>query len=164
MRPSRTIPMSAIIVSAASVAVVGCALMAGNVPGIADSELGLEPTSVFLTPVPIVAVEAAKEAGENVHLGAYFAEGIPPLISHTVEDQLPILISNNPCLDCHNEPSLIGEDIGSDEATPMPVSHYTDLRRSPDTVGEQMVGARYVCTQCHAAQTDAIPLVKNSYR
>ncbi len=163
MRPSRTIPMSALIVSAASVAVVGCALVAQNATGIADSELGLERTSVFTTPAPIVALAAGKETGENVHLGAY-AEGIPPLISHTIEDQLPILISNNACLECHNEPTLIGEDIAPDEPTPMPVSHYTDLRTAPDRVTDQLVGARYVCTQCHAAQTDAVPLVKNSYR
>jgi nitrate reductase cytochrome c-type subunit len=67
-------------------------------------------------------------------------------------------------LDCHDDLAMLGQEIAEDEPTPMPESHYTDLRRTPKVVGTAPIGARYVCTQCHAAQTDAVPLVDNTYK
>jgi nitrate reductase cytochrome c-type subunit len=42
-----------------------------------------------------------------------------------------------------------------------PSSHQVDRRRSPEVIGEETVGARWVCTSCHVAQTDTKPLVAN---
>ena len=68
------------------------------------------------------------------------------------------------CLECHDLPDQIGQEPAPGEPSPMPASHYTDLRRSPDEVTQEVIGARYVCTQCHAPQTNAQPLVANTYR
>ena len=38
------------------------------------------------------------------------------------------------------------------------------LRRAPDQVGEKVAGARWICTACHVARTDAPPLVGSRYR
>jgi len=47
------------------------------------------------------------------------------------------------------------------EATPIPRSHFTDRWNASEVDGEQVVGARWVCTSCHVAQTGAQPLVGN---
>jgi cytochrome c-type protein NapB len=130
---------------------------------VADDELGLDKNSVFSTPDPIVPRTAQMDPGENLKLGSYFDDG-PPLISHRIQDVLPITLMENLCLDCHDDLAMLGQEIAEDEPTPMPESHYTDLRRTPKVVGTAPIGARYVCTQCHAAQTDAVPLVDNTYK
>jgi nitrate reductase cytochrome c-type subunit len=56
-----------------------------------------------------------------------------------------------------------GQAIPKGMPTPIPESHYTDLRHKPDTVREQIVEARYVCTQCHVAQANVEALVENSF-
>jgi cytochrome c-type protein NapB len=131
--------------------------------GVEDSQLGLNKDSVFSTPEPIVAVNEANEPGENETLEAYFS-GSPPVVPHQVEDFLPIRVGENMCLECHDLPGQIGQEPEPGEPGPMPASHYTDLRRSPDEVTQTVIGARYVCTQCHAPQTNAQPLVANTYR
>ena len=96
-------------------------------------------------------------------MGSYFDEA-PPLIPHVVEEFLPILISDNQCLDCHDAPEEIGKPRAKDDPVPIPKSHYTDLRNNPDKVTDHVIGARYNCMQCHAAQKDAQPLVESTYR
>ena len=127
-----------------------------------DSKLGLSKTNVRATPDPIVPVSDAKEPGENKTSEAYFA-GSPPLISHQVDDFLPIRIEENMCLDCHDLPDVIGEEREPGDPTPIPASHYTDLRRNPGKVTKKLIGARFTCVQCHAPQTNAAPLVVNTY-
>jgi cytochrome c-type protein NapB len=134
-----------------------------QVSSIEDSELGLDKNSVFETPEPIVATMAAGEPGDNQNLGAYF-EGAPPPIPHLVEEFLPIRFDDNQCLDCHDDTSMIGQPIEAGDPTPIPATHYTDLRRNPQDVTETLVGARFVCVQCHAPQHDATPLVQNTYQ
>ena len=130
--------------------------------GVVDSELGLDKNSVFSTPDPIVATIPANEPGDNDMLGAYFS-GSPPSISHDISGFLPIKINDNLCLDCHDLFDAIGDETGPGEATPMPSSHYTDLRHNPDVVTESVIGARFNCTQCHVQQTDAPTLVDSTY-
>ena len=145
------------LVTAAVVLLVGIAVA----DEVKEEPFGLSG-SVFDIPNPIVPQSAAKEAGENEKLGSYF-EGMPPMISHQVADYLPITAAENLCLDCHDLRDDIGGEIGADEPTPMPESHYTDLRRPGSEAAEKPVGARYTCTQCHAPQTDAEPLVASTY-
>ena len=127
-----------------------------------DSQLGLQKTSVFDTPDPVPTVFDAAEPGENSLIGAYYSES-PPLISHLTEDFLPIRIDDNMCLACHDQPDLIGEELDASDPTPIPTSHYVDLRNDPQTPTDQVVGARFICTQCHAQQANAEPLVTNTY-
>jgi len=51
----------------------------------------------------------------------------PPMIPHSVEGLLPITQSNNQCIGCH-----MPEAAKAVNATPIPVSHFTNYR--PDTV------------------------------
>ena len=80
------------------------------------------------------------------------------MIPHTVVDFVPITADFNMCIECH---AL--DDAGEGDPTPIPESHYMDLRNDPGTVTNEVVGARYRCVACHAPQTDAAPLVKNSF-
>jgi cytochrome c-type protein NapB len=150
--------LSSIVVIAA-LALVGAACES---PGVSDEELGLSKTSVFATPDPVLAASTAIEPGENETLEAYF-EDAPPMIPHAIEDFLPLKVGENMCLECHELPDQMGQVAEAGEPTPLPASHYTDLRRDPETVTGGVIGARFVCTQCHAPQTDAAPLVANTY-
>jgi cytochrome c-type protein NapB len=89
--------------------------------------------------------------------------GAPPQIPHEVEGWLQIKPDANECLDCHDAPDMWGEELRRGEGGPMPKSHYTD--RSGKVNTEQVVGARYVCTQCHAPQAEGVdPLVENEFK
>jgi len=155
MKPAFLLSIAAVALLASGCAVEDAAL--------ADEELGLSKTSVFSTPDPIVAENTAGAPGENELLGAYF-DGSPPTISHDIEDFLPITIGENLCIECHDLPEMIGEELDAGDPTPMPASHYTDLRRSPNEVTDKVIGARFTCTLCHATQADVQPLVANTYR
>ncbi len=145
---------------------LGAALMAVLLPcagAFACEDFGLSKVSVFDNPDPLVTTQAGREPGENEALGAYFDES-PPLIPHLVADYLPITIKDNQCLDCHDAPDRIGKKLGRDEEPPMPASHYTDLRNAPHKVTGKPIGARFVCTQCHAGQQETEVLVESTYR
>jgi nitrate reductase cytochrome c-type subunit len=64
---------------------------------------------------------------------------------------------------CHNLPDMWGKKRDKGVATPIPQSHYTDLRKAPGKVGDKVVGARYNCNQCHVPQMNASPLVGNTF-
>jgi cytochrome c-type protein NapB len=168
-------PRTRILVAVAVVSLIhaGCAYRSeesasnepeptASVEQVADSELGLEKSSVFDTPDPEPANFTAVEPGENPLRGAYFDES-PPMISHSIEDMLPIRFGENMCMDCHDMPDMIGDELEPGDPTPIPVSHYTDLRFAPDKVTDQVIGARFTCTQCHAPQADNDPPVANTY-
>ena len=76
---------------------------------------------------------------------------------------VPITIDENQCADCHVDAELVGTTVEEGEATPAPASHFTDLRRAADKVTAELIGARFLCTQCHATQADAKPLVENTF-
>ena len=160
MKPRSLLTLAAVMTA---VALTAACLTEETPKSVAADDLGLSKTSVFSTPAPIVPVSTAKEPGENELVGAYFT-GSPPLISHAIEDYLPIRIGENLCLDCHALPDEIGRKPAQGDPTPVPASHYTDLRRNPDEVTQEVTSARFLCTQCHAPQLDASPLVANTYR
>ncbi len=126
-----------------------------------SDELGLSKTSVFETPTPSAHEYSRKTPGTSERHGRYFP-GAPPNIPHQVDDFVPIKAKANACLGCHNRPDLWDKAPIKGLPTPIPESHYTDLRQAPDQVREQVVGARFICTQCHAPQSDAQPLVENT--
>ena len=155
---------SRILLSIATLTVLAfCVSCAGDeTKAVDDAELGLTKTSVFSTPDPVVAASLGKDPGENESLGAYFS-GSPPMVSHQIADFLPIKLDENMCLDCHLLPDEIGTETEAGDPTPIPASHYTDLRRNPGEVTQELIGARFTCTQCHVPLTDATPLVANTY-
>jgi cytochrome c-type protein NapB len=130
---------------------------------IAEREIGLDKNDIRSTPLPIVPSTSAGEPGDNAHSVGYFSEA-PPVIPHLIADFLPITFADNSCIDCHDTHDMIGMELEEGDPTPAPISHYTDLRRTPDVSGDTLIGSRYVCTQCHTPQDDASPLVENVYR
>jgi cytochrome c-type protein NapB len=115
---------------------------------------------VFDTPSPESFSYSASSPGSNEVLPLAYA-GAPPQIPHNIDNLVPVTAENNQCVACHNTPGLIGQK-GKGQPTPMPESHYTDLRRTPGKVTKKLTGSRFVCTQCHAPQAEVDPLVENS--
>ena len=134
----------------------GCAVSMPSTPT-PDTALGLQKGSVFAVPVPPPVKPNESAPGEQKPVAPPYA-GSPPLIPHGTGDFLPITAKQNACLDCH---AVTEKKPG--EPTPLPPSHYTDLRNAPDAVADKVTGARYVCVSCHVGTTDAAPLVQNRF-
>jgi len=131
--------------------------------GIADNSMGLSKTSVLDTPEPQPVSYSDKFPGTSTKLPRAYPDA-PPQIPHNIESFKPITAGSNACIGCHNNPSLWGQEIPKGTPTPIPQSHYTDLRAKPDTVDKQLVGARYACTLCHVPQAGVDVLVENTFQ
>jgi cytochrome c-type protein NapB len=127
--------------------------------GVPDRDLGLSRTSVFEVPAPAPLTEEASMPGEKP-LPPRISSEIPPVVPHAVSDFLPITRERNGCVDCHE----VAGPKKAGEATPIPASHFIDRRRVETKPGASLAGARWVCTACHVARTDAAPLVGNDFR
>jgi cytochrome c-type protein NapB len=125
-------------------------------------EMGLEKSSVFDVPVPASFSYNESFPGTVENLPESFP-GAPPQIPHTIDLFLPVTRENNLCLGCHDYQQF-RDQKEKVLTTPMPASHYTDLRSAPDKIAQQVEGARYVCTQCHVPQAEVKPLVENSFQ
>ncbi|MHA1158010.1 MAG: nitrate reductase cytochrome c-type subunit, partial [Alphaproteobacteria bacterium] len=78
----------------------------------------------------------------------------PPLIPHGIE-QYQMDIRVNQCLGCHD-----WSNAGDRDAPTLSMTHYLDRDgRQLDEVA----GTRWFCNQCHVPQTDASPLVENTF-
>jgi len=141
----------------AALGLLACAPGGGDETPVPDTEIGLSKTSVFDVPEPAAVVANASEPGEGPALEPAF-EDSPTPIPHGIVDFLPITRDENMCLDCH----MVEEKVEG-EPTPVPASHYVDLRNAPEEMREEPAGARYICTACHVAQTDAAALVANNF-
>ncbi|CRF45452.1 nitrate reductase cytochrome c-type subunit [Helicobacter heilmannii] len=86
-------------------------------------------------------------------------ENAPPMIPHDTTGLLPITKDNNQCLGCHMPD--VAPTVG---ATPVPASHLYDFRLNRPTKNHSVSDARFNCTQCHAPQANAAPLVKNNFK
>ncbi len=78
-----------------------------------------------------------------------------PLISHSIENDR-ITLKENKCLTCHSWATY-----REAEATKISQTHFTDR---DDNMLASVSPRRYFCTQCHVAQMDAKPLVKNTFK
>jgi nitrate reductase (cytochrome), electron transfer subunit len=79
----------------------------------------------------------------------------PPLIPHSIKGY-NITRNFNKCLDCHAWSRT--QETG---ATKVSVTHFRDRE------GKELSSIsplRYFCVQCHIAQTDAKPLVANTFK
>lgn len=121
------------------------------------SSLGLAPGELTADPAPPAFHRNESEPGEEPALPRAYP-GAPPVVPHGVDAFLPITRTENYCLECH----MVEEKIEG-ETTPIPPSHYVDLRNEPGHEGNSVTGARWNCTACHASRTDAEPLVRNSF-
>jgi cytochrome c-type protein NapB len=126
--------------------------------GTPDSQIGLSKVSVFEVANPDPVNENTSDPGEEPTLPRAFSDA-PPRISHGITEFLPITLRENQCMDCHKV-----EKKEEGEPTPIPQSHFVDLRNAPDYVREDVAGARYLCITCHVPQTGAAPLVENEFQ
>lgn len=129
---------------------------------IQTNDMGLSKTSVFDTPDPKVYQYDKTPPGESKVLPRAYLNA-PPQVSHDVADFLPITAQTNMCVACHNQPAMWGKKLKKNDPTPIPPSHYTDLRNAPGKVTENLINARYNCNQCHVPQTNAPALVENTF-
>lgn len=145
---------------------------------LSEDELGYRKTSLFdeenveliLTKYTDVA------AGNSINIERSF-ENAPPLIPHNIKDFVPVTKDDNMCLMCH----MPEDDIEAMEATPIPISHFTEYR--PELIIENGVyilktkgieivqkdlekslsNARYNCTQCHVQQAEITIVLENFF-
>jgi nitrate reductase (cytochrome), electron transfer subunit len=129
----------------------------GSAP-VPDRAMGLSRSSVFEDPAPPEVKPRDSEPGEEALLPRPYP-GAPPAVPHEIDERSPVTAKENACLDCHAVKGPKEEGL----PTPVPPSHYTDLRREPGAPGPQVVGARYFCTACHVSPSHAEPLVGNRF-
>lgn len=78
----------------------------------------------------------------------------PPMIPHNIEKE-SISLRGNTCMRCHAP-----ENVQREKAPSMSDTHFMDRDGNRLT---QVASRRYFCTQCHAPQVNAPPLVENLF-
>ena len=78
----------------------------------------------------------------------------PPVIPHRIEGY-QLSLATNRCLSCHRR-----QYVEASGAPMISVTHYAD--RAGQVLAD-VAPRRYFCTQCHVTQTDAQPLVENTF-
>ncbi len=166
------------LTAAAAIFMAGCAEKTYT-----EESLGLRKTDLYSenTTTGDETKYATAAAGTSQYINRAF-ENAPPMIPHSVDGMLPITISNNACLGCH-EPAV----AKSLNATAIPTSHLTDYRPNTgigqngkitkdgaavDNTSDKLVsskklnqvsGARFNCSQCHAPQSQGALVVENEF-
>lgn len=112
--------------------------------------------SVDLTPSPEVSgtpegsVKMPKQQGRM----ALNYVNQPPMIPHSV-DGYQVSKNTNRCLQCHGVEHY--RTTGAPRVSP---THFMD---SDGKVLSNVAPRRYFCLQCHVPQTDAAPIVENTF-
>ncbi|TDN55467.1 MULTISPECIES: nitrate reductase cytochrome c-type subunit [Buttiauxella] len=112
--------------------------------------------SVDLTPSPEVSgtpegsVKMPKQQGRM----ALNYVNQPPMIPHSV-DGYQVSKNTNRCLQCHG--------VEHYRATGAPRVSPTHFMDSDGKVLSNVAPRRYFCLQCHVPQTDATPIVENTF-
>ena len=134
-----------------------CALLAAMTPTLSTAQ---EKIAVVqsLRGTDIDTSDAESEAFRNQKDRAPIPRDFiqqPPLIPHTVRDY-QISVRFNKCLDCHAWSRY--KETG---ATKVSLTHFKDRE---GTEHANISPRRYFCMQCHVPQTDAKPLVANTFK
>ena len=124
-----------------------------------EEEIGLRHETLYdeTKAMPAHGEYGKAEAGTSKRLGRAF-ENSPPLIPHDLTGMLPVVETNNACLNCH-----MPEHAGAIGATPMPKSHFFDIDTGKDLKGV-LDGKRYPCMQCHVPQVNIPEAIKNTFK
>ena len=146
---------------------------------VTEASLGLRKTTIYAENTTSAAkTEYVKDQPGTSTIFDRAFQDAPPMIPHSVEDYLPVTISNNACIGCH-EPE-IASAMG---ATAIPKSHFIDFRpkhnydgktftKSVDNMKNEvsvkpikkLSGARFNCTQCHAPQSNGNLAVESTFK
>lgn len=78
----------------------------------------------------------------------------PPMVPHEMA-KYQINLKANECVKCHD-----WRYAAQEKAPEMSKIHYTDRNGEE---WDEVTRGRWFCNQCHAAQTDAVPLVDNTF-
>jgi nitrate reductase (cytochrome), electron transfer subunit len=135
--------------AAFTLAILALAATAQQKPeAVDDKQFSLNKGSVFesATPAAFEFQDGAKT------LRPLEGSGMPVMISHTIDDDLPITAEKNGCIRCHTP---TGKKVRG--APPVPQSHVVKADDKPAVAGK-----RWNCTACHAPQADVKPLVANT--
>lgn len=143
MRPAIAAAAAAAAVAAAALA--GCASVSID----PDTQFGLRRAGVFDDSVVPRPFQFDGEGAART-IAPPPGSGIPPMMSHTLQEHLPITAGANDCLQCHDKPQAIGAPVAAGKPRPAPAGHY---RRQADAT-PVISGAYYACVACHAPQAD----------
>jgi cytochrome c-type protein NapB len=132
------------------------ALMALNMPDAVSAEAPAVKLDGLRGGTPIDQdnpSHAFKQERDRAPLDRDFVQQ-PPLIPHTIAGY-QITKNFNKCMDCHawSKTKVSG-------ATKVSVTHF---KTREGTELDNVSPRRYFCTQCHVPQTDAKPLVENTF-
>jgi cytochrome c-type protein NapB len=107
-------------------------------------------------PIPeeIPVAPAHPERDRGTLYGRDFVQQ-PPLVPHAV-DAYQITKNFNKCMDCHS--------FARSQATGAVKVSVTHFRTREGQELDNISPRRYFCTQCHVPQTDARPLVENTFQ
>ena len=149
-----------ILLTSALLLIVGCQTVATNAP-IDEAAMGIGQDGTFGDPFPTSFSYPTTKAGKSDRLPQAYHTA-PPQVPHTVAEYMPISLEENECLDCHDRPKLIGRTYAKGKKLPMPESHYGGFKGKGEK--DEVSGSRYVCSQCHVAQSGAQPLVEKTFK
>lgn len=145
---------------------------------ITETSLGLRKTDLYTESGTIASKTEYRTAGagSSDKIARAFQDA-PPMIPHDVSGFVPIKASDNACTGCH-----MPEIAPAMGATPIPPSHFLDMRPHHKLVGEDfsksidnmknetdvkkidhLSSARFNCTQCHAPQSEGNLAVENTF-
>jgi cytochrome c-type protein NapB len=142
--------MRATILIALGFGALGCAAL-GLAADAADAPrlTGATPP-IETTPAPPLARQVNLEGRRTMR---NYPEQ-PPVIPHRIEGY-QLSLATNRCLSCHRR-----QYVEASGAPMISVTHYADREGQ---VLADVSPRRYFCTQCHVTQTDAQPLVENTF-
>lgn len=145
---------------------------------ITEESLGLRKTDLYSenTTSANKTEYITADAGTSTKFERAYQDA-PPMIPHDVSDFLPITANNNACTGCH-----MPEIAPAMGATPIPKSHFLDMRPKHNWDGKQfsksidnmknetdvkklthLSTARFNCSQCHAPQSQGNLAVENTF-
>jgi nitrate reductase (cytochrome), electron transfer subunit len=137
--------MRATVLIAVALGAVATTVLAADAPRLTGPTPALESP-----PAPPLARQLNTEGRRTIR---NYPEQ-PPVIPHAIEGY-QLTLATNRCLTCHRRQYT--EVSG---APMISVTHYMD--RAGQMLAD-VAPRRYFCTQCHVEQTDAQPLVENTF-
>ena len=110
---------------------------------------GPTPIDQETTPPPI-----PNEVNDDKRQARNYPEQ-PPVIPHQTRDY-QITLNANKCLTCHSR-----QFTAQSQAPMISITHFMDR---DGQILASVTPRRYFCTACHVSQSDAPPLVENTFR